>query len=68
VSAQVRAGLVGGLGPESTIDYYRRILDRWASIRPGSAPPLVIDSLDASLALRLVESDPATARGCTRRT
>ena len=23
----VTAGLVGGLGPESTIDYYRRILE-----------------------------------------
>ena len=52
MSAQVRAGLVGGLGPESTIDYYRRILDRWASIRPGSAPPLVIDSLDVQQAIR----------------
>jgi len=25
----VTAGLVGGLGPESTIDYYRRILEAW---------------------------------------
>ena len=50
-------GLVGGLGPESTIDYYRRILDAWARAHPGSAPSLVIDSLDAQRALHLVASD-----------
>ena len=52
-------GLVGGLGPESTIDYYRRILELWARERPGSAPPIVIDSLDVQLGLRLVEHDRA---------
>ena len=52
-------GLVGGLGPESTIDYYRRILERWARERPGSAPSIVIDSLDVQLGLRLVEHDRA---------
>ncbi len=52
-------GLVGGLGPESTIDYYRRILERWARERPGSAPSIVIDSLDVQIGLRLVEHDRA---------
>jgi len=52
-------GLVGGLGPESTIDYYRRILDAWALVHPGSAPSIVIDSLDVQRALRLVGSDRA---------
>ena len=51
------AGLVGGLGPESTIDYYRRILDAWGQAAPGSLPSLVIDSLDFNQALRLVGSD-----------
>ena len=50
-------GLVGGLGPESTIDYYRRILDAWSKHRPTSAPSIVIDSLDSSLALGLVAQD-----------
>lgn len=50
-------GLVGGLGPESTIDYYRRILAGWEQARPGSAPGIVIDSLDVQRALRLVASD-----------
>jgi aspartate racemase len=52
-------GLVGGLGPESTIDYYRRILEAWARARPGSAPGIVIDSLDVQQALRLVQGDRA---------
>jgi len=51
------AGLVGGLGPESTIDYYRRILDAWGQAAPGSLPSLMIDSLDFNQALRLVGSD-----------
>jgi aspartate racemase len=50
-------GLVGGLGPESTIDYYRRILDAWARHDPTTAPSIVIDSLDVRRALRLVDSD-----------
>src|SRR5690242_126542 len=50
-------GLVGGLGPESTVDYYRRIIDRWQKIDPATTPPMVIDSLDPSEALRLVAGD-----------
>jgi aspartate racemase len=50
-------GLVGGLGPESTIDYYRRIMDTWKRADPGSAPPLIIDSIDNTRALYLVDHD-----------
>jgi aspartate racemase len=50
-------GMVGGLGPESTIDYYRRILGVWQQDDPSSAPSIVIDSLDAQRVLRLVQSD-----------
>jgi aspartate racemase len=52
-----RVGLVGGLGPESTIDYYRRILTAWDRIRPGSSPSIIIDSLDVQEGLRLVSND-----------
>jgi len=52
-----RVGLVGGLGPESTIDYYRRILERWRRDDPASAPSIVIDSLDVGRALQLVATD-----------
>jgi aspartate racemase len=50
-------GLVGGLGPESTIDYYRRIIDVWQRDDPSSAPPIVIDSLDVTRGIHLVETD-----------
>jgi aspartate racemase len=53
------AGLVGGLGPESTIDYYRRIVEAWARHDPSSAPHVVIDSLDVQRGIRLVGSDHA---------
>ena len=53
------AGLVGGLGPESTIDYYRRIHDAWTHLHPGTAPSLVIDSIDVSRAMHLVQTDRA---------
>ena len=50
-------GIVGGLGPESTIDYYRRILEGWKRDDPSSSPSIIIDSLDVDRGLRLVEHD-----------
>jgi aspartate racemase len=50
-------GLIGGLGPESTVDYYRRILEEWAKIDTSSSPHIVIDSLDVDYGLSLVEHD-----------
>jgi aspartate racemase len=52
-------GIVGGLGPESTIDYYRRILEAWARKNPSTSPSIVIDSLDVQRALHLVNTDRA---------
>jgi aspartate racemase len=54
-----RVGLVGGLGPESTIDYYRRILEEWQRETPSAAPSIVIDSLDVNRAIALVSTDHA---------
>lgn len=53
----LRVGIVGGLGPESTIDYYRRILEAWAREDASTAPAIVIDSLDVQRALRLADTD-----------
>jgi aspartate racemase len=50
-------GIVGGLGPESTIDYYRRVIEAWEREDPSTAPSIVIDSLDVRRALHLVETD-----------
>lgn len=52
-------GIVGGLGPESTIDYYRRILEAWERIDSATSPSIVIDSLDVRKALHLVGADRA---------
>jgi aspartate racemase len=54
-----RVGLVGGLGPESTIDYYRRLLAGWPRDGGAGAPAIVIDSLDVQHALHLVATDRA---------
>lgn len=51
-------GLVGGLGPESTIDYYRRIIAVWQR-SDTSQPSIVIDSLDVNTGLRLAGTDHA---------
>lgn len=52
-------GLVGGLGPESTIDYYRRILELWQTEDAGSAPSVMIHSLDVTRGIELVRHDRA---------
>jgi aspartate racemase len=54
-----RVGIVGGLGPESTIDYYRRLIAQWQVDQPESSPAIVIDSLDVQAGLRLVANDRA---------
>jgi aspartate racemase len=54
-----RVGIVGGLGPESTIDYYRRLIAQWQVDQPDSSPAIVIDSLDVQTGLRLVANDRA---------
>jgi len=55
--AETRVGIVGGLGPESTIDYYRRLFTAWQIHDPSTSPSIVIDSLDVQVALRLVAND-----------
>ena len=45
-------GLVGGTGPESTIDYYRLLVAKYREQADGHSPPLVITSIDLK---RMVE-------------
>ncbi len=41
-------GIVGGTGPESTVDYYRSLVATWRRRRPdGSYPRVVINSIEA---------------------
>lgn len=50
-------GLVGGLGPESTIDYYRRILDGCRKAGYPRSPSILIDTLDVQRGLSLSGND-----------
>jgi len=50
-----RLGIIGGLGPESTIDYYRSIIALYREKNGGDGyPHLVIVSLDVDKGLRLL--------------
>ena len=41
-------GIVGGTGPESTVDYYRSLVATWRRRRPdGSYPRVIINSIEA---------------------
>lgn len=49
------AGLVGGIGPESTIEYYRFVVARFQARVPGNHyPPIVINSIDMTTMLDFV--------------
>ncbi|HKP92717.1 MAG TPA: amino acid racemase [Chthoniobacterales bacterium] len=47
-------GVIGGIGPESTIDYYRTIIALYRERKAdGSYPPLIINSIDLQRVLSL---------------
>jgi aspartate racemase len=49
-------GMIGGIGPESTIDYYRRLLDGAQKRNPGGpALQIIINSIDLQKGLDLLE-------------
>ena len=51
------AGLIGGLGPESTIDYYRSIIAIYRDRSPdGGSPRILINSLDVDKGIALLDS------------
>ena len=51
-------GIVGGIGPESTIEYYRLILAGYRERKPdGSYPAILIDSIDLQKMLGLIAAN-----------
>jgi len=51
------AGMIGGLGPESTIDYYRSILARYRARKPdGGYPHILINSLDVDKGIAMLDA------------
>src|SRR5579875_3221714 len=50
-------GMIGGLGPESTIDYYRSILARYRVRKPDAGyPHVIINSLDVRKGIALLDA------------
>jgi aspartate racemase len=48
-------GIIGGIGPESTIEYYRQLQAAWRAKRPdGSAPAILINSIDVNKMLGMI--------------
>lgn len=48
--------MIGGLGPESTVDYYRYLVAEYRELkRDDSYPPILINSIDLQRARKLVE-------------
>jgi aspartate racemase len=40
-------GVIGGIGPESTIEYYRQLIAAYRALKPdGSYPPIVVNSVN----------------------
>ena len=58
-------GIVGGVGPESTADYYRRFIDRWRERGPANTyPSILLESLNSAPALDALfagDLDPAVS-------
>ena len=51
-------GVIGGIGPESTIEYYRHLISAYRARKPdGSYPSIVINSINMKDAADLIEAD-----------
>lgn len=51
-------GIIGGIGPESTIEYYRQLIVRYREQkRDGSYPSIIINSIDMKRMLDLIEAN-----------
>ena len=51
-------GIIGGLGPESTVDYYRSILARYrARTQNHGYPQIIINSLDVDKGIAMLEAN-----------
>jgi len=50
-------GIVGGIGPESTIVYYRRLIELHRARTGGKSPRLLLHSIDVARVLELATAD-----------
>ncbi|MDQ5838538.1 MAG: amino acid racemase [Acidobacteriota bacterium] len=55
-------GIIGGLGPESTVEYYRLIIESYREQkRDGSYPSIIINSIDLTRMRLLIEAGELAA-------
>lgn len=55
-------GVIGGIGPESTIEYYRSMITFYREQKPdGSSPSIIINSIDMKTMLSLIEAGELAA-------
>jgi aspartate racemase len=47
-------GIIGGIAPPSTVDYYRELIAGYRKRRPDEYPSIIINSIDLTRLLRLV--------------
>ena len=50
-------GLIGGTGPESTIEYYRLLTAQYREKVDGHSPPLIINSIDLKTMIALMSAN-----------
>lgn len=50
-------GIIGGIGPESTVDYYKRLIAAFRTEGSLTAPEIIIYSIDLQEALELVSGE-----------
>ena len=54
-------GIIGGTGPETTVEYYRRLIAAFRARSPeGRAPSLIINSIDSKKLIDLVTANELT--------
>jgi len=52
------AGIIGGLGPESTVEYYRLVIESYRErTRDGSYPHVIINSVNMKTLVDLISAD-----------
>lgn len=50
-------GLIGGTGPESTIEYYRLLIEAYREQQDGNYPSIIINSVNLKLLLALMNAN-----------
>jgi aspartate racemase len=51
-------GVIGGIGPESTIEYYRQLIASYRALKPdGSYSPIIINSINLKAVVDLLEAN-----------